>query len=38
LKSGAVIPPEVLLFYRVVLAILFFHMKLRVVVSMSVEN
>ena len=36
-----VIPPEVLLLFRVVLSILgswFFHMKLRTVLSMSVKN
>jgi hypothetical protein len=41
LKSGVVIPPEVLLLYRIVLAILgflFFHMKLSIVFSKSVRN
>ena len=41
LKLGMGIPLEVLLLLRIVLAILvslFFHMKLRIVLSMSVKN
>jgi hypothetical protein len=40
-RSGVVIPQEVLLLLRIVFAILgllFFHMKLRIVLSMSMKN
>ena len=41
LKSGMVIAPEVLLLYRIVLVILgflFFHIKLSIILSLSVKN